>query len=137
MKYHSEAHIEAVVRGFESCQTPGDAFTHADHLAVAAFYLRDGSEQIALVKMREGLLRFLTHHGEGTQKYNETITLFWLKRVSAYLAACEPGEEWCGKVNLMVEELGNARLVFDYYSSELLNSPAAKGCWIGPDLKEL
>lgn len=137
MKYNSEAHIEAVVRGFESCETLGGAFTHADHLAVAAFYLRDSSEQVALGKMREGLLRFLTHYGEGTQKYNETITLFWLKQVRASLEACKRSEEWYCQVNQVVEELGNSRLVFDYYSSELLNSPTAKSSWSEPDLKDL
>jgi hypothetical protein len=137
MTYNSDAQIEAVVRGFESCETSGDAFTHADHLVVAAFYLRENCEEVALAKMRQGLLRFLTYHGEGTQKYNETITLFWLKRVNHCLETCERNEKWYCKVNHVVKELGDSRLVFHYYSSELLNSPAAKNSWSEPDVKEL
>ena len=137
MSYQQLTEIEAVVRGFETCETPGDAFTHSDHLTVAAYYLRDENEQLALAKMREGLLRFLTYHGEGTQKYNETITLFWLKQVNACLKAGEAEALWIEKVNTMLQRLGSSRLISDYYSPELLQSAEAKNSWIEPDLKKL
>ena len=137
MAYRAKDEVEAVVHGFESCRTPADAFTHADHLAVAAYYLRGDSEETALVKIREGLLRFLTFHGVGTQKYNETITLFWLKQVNACLNESDPRLSWVGRVNVMLEQLGSSRLVFEYYSEALLESPDAKSGWVEPDLKKL
>lgn len=137
MTYDNEMAIQAVVEGFETCETAGDGFTHADHLAVGAWYLRYNTELAALEKMRRGLLRFLTYHGEGVQKYNETITLFWLKRVDAYLASLAEELTWYDRVNRMVEALGNSKLVFEYYSPELLQSKEAKGSWVEPDLKPL
>jgi hypothetical protein len=135
--YENESEIEKIVRGFEWCRTAADDFKHADHLAVAAWYLRHSSEEAALAKMREGLLRFLTYHGKGTQKYNETITLFWLKRVSTSLDRTNAELSWLAAVNSVIESLGNSRLIFEHYSEGLLQSAEAKSSWVAPDLKPL
>ncbi len=137
MSYANEAEIEMVVNGFESCSTAADEFKHADHLAVAAWYLRNRSEEAALAKMREGLLHFLTFHGVNKQKYNETITLFWLKLVKASLAGSDAELPWLAAVNRVIGLLGNSGLILEYYSEELLHSPEAKRAWVTPDLKPL
>ena len=80
--YWSEAQIEQVVRGFESCETDADDFKHGDHLVVAIWYLQTMDRRAALDRMRDGLLRFLTHHGGDTTKYSEEITSFWIERVA-------------------------------------------------------
>jgi hypothetical protein len=136
-QYRNESDIQAVVRGFETCQTAGDAFTHGEHLTVALWYLREGDEAAALTRMREGLLRFLAEKGEDTGKYNETITLFWLKLIGQFLERNEEHHTLLEKVNAVVNTLNNSRLVFDYYSEELLRSEAAKKNWVPPDLKPL
>ena len=38
-QYHTTAEIKDVVHRFESCQFAKQEFTHAHHLAVAAWYL--------------------------------------------------------------------------------------------------
>ena len=135
--YQNQSEIEAVVRGFETCQTAGDAFTHGEHLTVALWYLKDGDETAALNKMRAGLLRFLAEKGEDTGKYNETITLFWLKLVGQFLSRSEAPQTLLQNANAIINSLNNSRLVFDYYSEELLKSEAAKKSWVPPDLKPL
>jgi hypothetical protein len=135
--YHNQGEIEAVVRGFETCLTAGDAFTHGEHLTVALWYLRECDEADALIRMREGLLRFLTDKGEDVGKYNETITLFWLKLIGQFLKRNEGPQTLLESANAVINSLNNSRLVFDYYSEELLRSEAAKKGWVSPDLKPL
>jgi hypothetical protein len=133
--YVNESAIEKIVKGFESCRTAADDFKHADHLAVAAWYLRNSSEAEALEKMRAGLLSFLTFHGVDTQKYHETITVFWLKLVRASLDGTDARLSWSEAVNRVIELLGDPGLIREHYSEELLQSPEAKSSWVTPDLK--
>src|SRR5262245_65853811 len=83
--YQSEAEIEEIVRGFESCETGADDFKHSDHLVVAIWYLQTMDKQAALGRMRDGLLRFLDHHVGDTTKYSEEITSFWIEKVAQKL----------------------------------------------------
>jgi hypothetical protein len=79
--YQSEEEIETVAHGFESCTTAKEDFKHRSHLTIAAWYLSHLSHEEALNKIRDGLFIFLDHHGVGREKYNETLTIFWIKLV--------------------------------------------------------
>lgn len=136
--YKDTSEIEEVVRGFESCTTPKDDFSHLSHLTVAAFYLHALGEFEATERMREGLLRFLNHHGVGPAKFHETLTVFWIKIVAEFLRRMEePDASLLEITNRVVARLGNSRFVFDYYNEELLRSDEARNRWIEPDLKQL
>ena len=145
--YQDVDEVEEVVRGFESCSTGKEEFTHARHLTVALWYVTHYPFEQALNRMRAGLFRFLDHHQVPAGKYNETITQFWLKMVEAY-AVKQTGssliltgdqsatdEQLVSVANDLIETKGNARLVFEYYSESLINSPEAKAGWQEPDLK--
>jgi hypothetical protein len=84
-RYQSEAEIQNVVRGFETCETGADDFTHPDHLVVAVCYLHAMEREAALDQMRGGLLRFLYHHVGDTGKYSEEITVFWIDKINERL----------------------------------------------------
>jgi len=146
--YQNIDEIEAVVRGFEGCSTGKDDFTHAGHLSVAAWYLHRNTFEQAATRMRAGLFRFLDHHRIGQEKYNETITLFWLKVVNAFALAQSGSRGGATKeqglnaaqlvslANELIQTFGDARLIFDYYSESLIRSPEAKSAWLEPDLKQ-
>jgi len=137
--YGGEDELEAVVRGFESCATPPAEFTHAAHLVVALCYLRGSRLAVAqaAARMRAGLYRYLDHNGVDRQKYNETITLFWLKRVRGFLDRTDAARPLAELANEMLELCGDAKLVNDYYSKERLFSEEARAAWVEPDLKLL
>jgi len=82
---NSEREIEGVVRGFETCETRANEFKHKDHLVVAVWYVHNLGREAALERMREGLMRFIDHHGVDPKKYSETVTRFWIERVDQRL----------------------------------------------------
>jgi hypothetical protein len=131
--------MEALVRGFESCTTPPAEFTHSAHLVVAFYYLRDSRLTVeeAAGRLRAALYRYLDHNGVDRRKYNETITLFWLRRVRAFLGGADPARTAAELVAEMLESCGGAKLVNDYYSQERLFSDEARIGWVEPDLKPL
>jgi len=137
--YGSEGALAAVVRGFERCATPPAEFTHAAHLVVALCYLRGSGLTVAQAadRMRAGLYRYLDHNGVDRQKYHETITLFWLKRVRGFLDRADATRTAAELADEMIELCGDANLVNDYYSKERLFSGEARKDWVEPDLKPL
>jgi hypothetical protein len=81
----SEREIESVVHGFETCETAASQFKHRDHLVVAVWYVHNLGSEAALERMREGLLRFIDHHGIDPRKYSEETTRLWIERVTKRL----------------------------------------------------
>ena len=136
-RYESEAEIEEVVDGFESCTTAKNNFPHQSHLTVAVWYLYKNEFDQATEKMREGLFRFLDHHGVGREKYNETLTIFWLKIINERMKEMREGYSLLELTNSTLKLLANSRMALEYYSPDLLNSLRAKSTWVQPDLKTL
>jgi hypothetical protein len=134
--YKHVREIEAVVNGFESCTTAKDDFTHRSHLTVATYYLHSSSQD-ATQRMRAGLLRFLDHHGVGRAKFHETLTIFWIRTVSTFLQRVDQKLSLLEATNAVIESLGDSRLVFQYYSEELLQAEETRNGWVPPDLKDL
>jgi hypothetical protein len=135
--YKTRSEIETIVRGFESCTTGKDEFTHRSHLTVAVWYLRDSTFAEAAEKLRAGLRRFLDHHGVGREKYNETMTIFWMTMIGNCLKGLDPQLTLVVVTNAVVAMLGDPRLILHYYSEERLRSEAAKQAWIEPDLRSI
>ena len=133
--YQTATEIEAVVSGFESCRTGKGDFKHREHLTVAVSYLSISTQKRAADMMRAALHRFLDHHGVGREKYNETLTMFWVEMVRQELREIGPDRSLVEKCNRVIETLGNPAMAFNYYSKELLwSDEARKGC-VKPDLK--
>jgi len=139
-QYESLEQIEAIVQGFETCSLSKADFTHRNHLTVVLLYLKYNSFADAAALMRAGLLRFIEHHDVPREKYNETITMFWLQAVQAFIDKHRLDSREADPVSLTNELLHhyqNPGLVFEYYSRELISSAAAKSRWVEPDLKKI
>ena len=133
----NEEEIRAVVDGFESCTTAKEDFKHSSHLTVAAWYLSHLTHDEALNKIRDGLSRFLDHHGVGREKYNETLTIFWIRLVEKAINSLDEQTSLVAATNKVLESLSDPRVVFEYYSEECLKSETARTSWVEPDLKDL
>ncbi len=135
LTYATDHEIEEVVGKFEGCQFALEEFTHARHLTVACWYLCTLSPEAALSRMRDGLLRFIGHHGK--QGYHETITRFWMELLSSSLHQTLPTTQMMDKVNNILEIYRNKEVLFTYYSRERVMSEAAKANWVEPDLRRI
>jgi histidinol phosphatase-like enzyme len=105
--YSSEAEIESVVRGFETCETDKAEFKHRQHVTVAVWYLQTLDAQAAVERMRTGLLRFLDHHGVAREKYSEQVTVFWIELIAEKLSELGGELSLVEKCNRVVEDFNS------------------------------
>lgn len=126
---------EDFLRAFEDLSFPADQFHHREHIRVAWLYLKSSDATRAAERMTAGILRFANHHG-ATQKYHHTLTLAWMRLVAAALVETPEGHNF---TQFLAEhpELGEKEQLKKYYSSELLQTNAAREGWVEPDLQPL
>ena len=124
-----------LTRALERGEIANEKFHHASHLHVAWVYLSESScVDEAAAKMRNTLRRFAASAGK-SEKYHETITLFWVHLLSrARTAACGKSLEELVRAN---PQLLEKDFPLAYYSAERLFSDRARTSWTGPDLKPL
>jgi len=124
-----------LTRALERGDIVNESFHHLSHLHVAWVYLSE-SQTVgeAAAKMRATLQRFAASVGH-SEKYHETITVFWIRLLS-----------WVRQANAGVSleqiveanrQLLEKNFVLEYYSPELLFSDRARTSWADPDLKSL
>jgi hypothetical protein len=136
-RYKNDKEVDEAIRKFESCEFTPSEFTHAPHLTVALEYLLSGSEHEALERMRKSIMRFIDHHQLDQRVYNETMTVFWMKRVRAFIIASGEKRPRVALANELLAMFSNSQLIFEYYSKELVQSDRARREWTEPDLKHL
>ena len=135
--YQTDEEVLEVVRRFESCELPTADFNHREHLLVALCYLLRMDDADALAHIRARIGSYAAAHDVNPSLYHETVTVFWLKRVRSYLNRVGPALDLAGMTNALAAECGSSRLVFDYYSKELIASDTARRGWVKPDLRPL
>ena len=82
--FTSDAEIDEMVRLFESCELPGERWTHRAHLAVAATYLGRYPLSEATDRARDHIRRYNESRGN-TTGYHETITVVFMRLVAREL----------------------------------------------------
>ena len=140
IKFRTTGEILSLVRRFEDCTLPREEWTHAAHLTVALWHLLQFDWPEAVARVRRGIKRYNAAHGiveTPTGGYHETLTLFWLRTVRAFLEA--ERNEARALVHLANELAAthDKSLPFSYYTRERLFSPEARAAWVEPDLKPL
>jgi len=133
--HRSDAEVAEVVRKFETCALLPQEFDHRAHLTVALYFLANFPAEIATARMREGLRRLIAHYKD--TGYHETITLFWLKLVRRFLDESVGDQRLADVANALLEKFGDSRLLFEYYSRELIQTEKARAEWVEPNLRKL
>lgn len=131
--FHSDSEIDAMVGRLEACDFEKGEFTHAMHLAAAAWYLSRYSPEEALKRMRSALVRLTNKFG--VKAYHETITCFWLRIVHNFLLSQGVESALTNSVNRLASTLASKDAIYEYYSRDLLMSETARHRWVEPDLK--
>lgn len=132
--YKTEEEIRTLVESFEACSFHPSEFRHYQHLAVALWYVRQLPLAEATDKVKRGIRRLAETYGK--TGYHETITIFWVRIVSAFVAEHE-NESLAALANALIDKCVDKDLIGQHYSAELLASPKAKDEWVEPDLKPL
>jgi hypothetical protein len=136
-QFGCDREVFEIVRRFESGELPPAEFDHRRHLTVALWYaLRHDAAEVPAV-MRRRLRGYLDSHGLGADVYHETLTLFWVRRVGAFLDAAGRSRSLYELANELCGAAGDSRLVKDYYSEAVIKSEAARRGWVKPDLRPL
>ena len=138
--FRTTGEILTLLRGFHDCTLPRAEWTHAAHLTVALWHLLQYDWPEAVARVRRGIKRYNNAHGivmTPTGGYHETLTLFWLRTVRAFLEA--ERNEARALVHLANELIASADrgLPLAHYTRERLFSPEARAGWVEPDLKPL
>jgi hypothetical protein len=131
--FASDTEVAELVRLFESCQLPGERWTHRAHLAVAATYLRSYPLPDAIDRARMHIRRYNASRGNHTG-YHETITVLFMRLVARELEPDPP--DLAGFVNGLAGRFP-MDWILGYYTKDRLWSAAARAGFIEPDLRPL
>jgi hypothetical protein len=138
--YRGAGEIFALVRGFDERTLPRESWTHAAHLTVALWYLLEYDWPEAVSRVRDGIKRLNAAHGVVTTRergYHETLTLFWLRHVRAFLERdYNEARPLVALANELVA-LADRNLPLKHYTRGLLFSWEARLNWVEPDLEPL
>jgi hypothetical protein len=117
---------------FEACTLPPTDFMHRGHIRMAWLTLRRDGWERGVASIRDGIQRYAAAQG-ATQKYHETITMFWARLVQQHIDAA-PELDRFADFAAAFPELLNSRLIAEHYSRDLLATEGARHGWVAPDL---
>jgi hypothetical protein len=117
---------EEFLAAFHSCELPASSFRHGDHLRLAWLLLHRKPFAEALTLVREGIRRYAEHLGV-PHLYHETITMAWVKLLATH------HEATFAEFIAANEYRVNRELLHRFWTPGLLDSAAARSCWVPPD----
>jgi hypothetical protein len=136
----TELEFEEFIAAFESGRLIKQDWHHAEHVAVATWYLLLLPEDEAIQAIAKGIQNLNRHHGveqTPTSGYHETWTIFFSKILGRYLAQLGHASK-TDKMNQAINYLRDFKsITFEYYSRDLIMSSDARIKWHEPDLKTL
>jgi hypothetical protein len=133
--YENEDEIKSLVEAFENGTIAEAEWRHAEHLAVALFYLSNHDPETATAKMREGIFNLLRAFRVDPAKempYHETLTVFWMRAVDDFRKS-KPGCSMAKICNELIRQF-DKDYPLKFYSREKLFSDRARAEYVEADL---
>lgn len=131
----SESKLVALLAAFEAGTLPKAEWTHAAHVAAAAYYTWERTPLEALPLLRERIRAFNEAvGGQNTEDagYHETLTRFWAEVVGRFVAAHRDRTR-LEATRAAVERFGSARdLPKLYYDHDVVRDRVARREWVPP-----
>lgn len=120
---------------FETCALPESEWTHTAHIRVAWIYLNQSPLDLALERIRTGILRYNADVLNRRHKYHETVTVAFSRLVAERMRDDEPWAEFAMRIDDMLDTA--EPLLLRYYSADRLFSDEARRQFVDADLQDL
>ena len=131
--------VDNLVSAFLASNLPKKYWTHEAHLKVGLWHLLNHNPEEALLLLRARITTLNSFHGvinSDTNGYHETLTAFYVKVISAYLANANISDSIEKLAAGLISLFGSRELPLKYYSREVLFSKKARQEWVSPDLQK-
>jgi hypothetical protein len=132
----SDTALQRFVDAWKSGRLPKVQWTHAAHVAMAAYFAFDHAVEATFAIMKAGILHHNTSVGTPNTEdngYHETLTRFWAGEIDAFVRS----GRFCSRleaVRAAVEEFGSVRDRFrHFYSFDVVRDRRARREWVAPD----
>ena len=140
MEEYSEEQLEGIVQGFVEKTLDKSLWTHYAHIIAAIWHLMKFDKEDALCRMKSGIISYnLATGGQNTGQngYHETMTVFWWEVLHQFLDN-NPGHTFPNACAIFLKSpMSDKNYPFEFYSKELIFSPAARARYVAADLKEV
>jgi hypothetical protein len=125
----------AFLSSFETCTLPESEWTHAAHIRLAWICLNLQSPELALERIRSGILRYNTEVLNRRHKYHETVTVAFTRMVARRMRKDEAWADFAMRIDDILDP--EDPILLRYYSQERLFSDIARKEYVEPDLQEI
>src|SRR6266481_8139492 len=132
----SDSELQRFVDAWKAGRLPKAQWTHAAHVALAAYFAFDHAAAATFAIMKAGILHHNTSVGTPNTEdngYHETLTRFWSSEIGEFVRAGRYGSR-LGAVRAAVSAFGSDRDRFRrFYSFDVVRDRRARREWVAPD----
>jgi hypothetical protein len=134
----SEASLQRFVDAWKAGKLPKSSWTHAAHVAMAAYFAFDHAADATFAIMKAGILHHNTSVGTPNTEdhgYHETLTRFWASEIGEFVRSSRFHSRF-EAVRAAVSAFGEDRDRFrQFYSFDVVGDRRARREWVAPDRK--
>ena len=132
----SDAALQHFVETWKAGKLPKSAWTHAAHVATAAYFAFDHALEATFAIMKAGILHHNTSVGTPNTEdngYHETLTRFWAAEIGEFVCRGHFASR-LDAVRAAVAAYGQNRDRYKlFYSFDVVRDRRARREWVAPD----